>query len=614
MARRQPKNHPRKTPVVENRLPWATLVMSAALMIITFVAHMPAVRAGYCWDDDSRVYQNPLLRSAEGLVKCWISTELPDYWPLTRTLFWMEWQLWGSNPAAFHVVSILLQGMAAVLLWRVSRHLGLNEYGAYLTGLLFAVHPVTVESVAWITEQKTVLSMVFYLLSILAFLRFEDRPSLRCYILALLVAMAALLAKSTAAALPIVLLICVWWRRGRVTTVDVIRVVPFLALSVILGLIEFWFESHNAIGNTVVRPEGFASRVASVGWVFWFYLYKIAFPVNLAMVYPRWEIDGGCIHSFVPLTLMIVCFVTLWRFRTSWGKGPLAALASFVIVLSPVLGLLTMSYARHSLVADHLQYPGMPGIMMLIGGSIGTVRAWAQRRNLVGIRIGTTAVAGAITLTCGVLTWQQAGVYLNRVTLWTHTLSINDRAWAAYNDRGFAYADMGETEKAIQDYSRAMVLNPTYAMPYSNRASAYTKLRKYEQAMADCNKAIELDPTLAVAFNNRGNVYAALHDRERAIQDYTQAITLKPDYAEAYNNRGVAYDDLHDSSRAFADYQKALELRPDFAEVYHNLSVYHYVNKEYDRAWADINKCKKLGGTINPNFIKALSKASGRSQ
>lgn len=612
MAPRRQKTQPNKAVAVEKRPRWAAFALGLVLIAATIAAHYPAIRSGFIWDDNLSLYENALVKAPDGLYRFWFTTEAMDYWPLTSTMFWLEWRIWGNNPAPYYVVNIALHALSAIVLWRILNRLGFNSLGALLGGLLFAVHPVTVESVAWVSERKNVLSMALYLLAILAYLRFEDQNRPRWYVFALLAAAAALLAKTSVVALPIVLLMLSWWRHSGMTWRAVIYTAPFFLLSLILGLATIGFQNHHAIAGDVVRPEGLASRIASVGWVFWFYLYKIVAPVNLAMIYPRWDIDGGRIVSFVPLVLMVACFVVLWRFHKGWGSGPLLALGSFAIVLTPVLGLLTMSYARHSLVADHLQYPGMPGLMALIGGGIGAARAWAQRNNKGQIQIGIMTLVATAALALGVLTWRQAQVYRDRFTLWNHTISLNDRAWGAYNDRGYAFADIGDTAKALADYSRTIELNPTYAMAFSNRGSAYTTLRNYQQAMSDCNKAIELSPTLAVAYNNRGNVYDALRDYARAIGDYSKAIQLKPDYADAYNNRGVAYDNVHNSQLAAADYDKALELRPDFAAVYLNLAVGHYELKQYDEAWADVNKCKQLGGKVNHNFVKALSKASGR--
>ncbi len=626
----------------------AVFGLGIVLIAATFAAHFPATRAGYIWDDDHLLYQNPLILKPGGLHKLWFSTEAPDYWPLTATTFWIEWRIWGDNPTPYHVANIALHALAAVLLWRILKRLHLNSLGAFLGGLLFAIHPVTVESVAWIAERKNVLSMVFYLLAILSYLRFQDQSSRAWYAVALLAAIAALLAKTSVVMLPVILLLIRWWKQNGLTRRDVLSAAPFFLISLTFGLITVWFQHHNAIAGEVVRPEGPASRIAAAGWVVWFYLYKIILPINLAMVYPRWDVDGGRVLSYVPLALLIACLTMTFSGRRTWGRGPFAALASFLIVLAPVLGLMNMSYARYSLVADHFQYPGMPGIIALIGGGLGGAWAWMRERNRRGGAGGIAVVTGLAAFCLAALTWRQATVYINEETLWTHTLRMNDRAWVAYNNRGKTYAERGAYELAIQDYNRAIELRPGYAEPYNNRGNAFGNLGNHARSIPDFDKAIELKPAYAEAYNNRGvtratlgdapgairdltqairlradyvnayynrgNSYLMMGDPARAIEDFTKAIEMMPHFAPAYNNRGTAYGASGDIERALQDHTKAIELNPGFAGAYGNRGLDYYSLQQYEKAWKDLEKCRQLGGEPHPGLIDALMKVSPRTE
>ena len=594
MASRQPKPGPVSAACNRTLPRSAHLALGIVLVAVTLAAHFPAVHAGYIWDDDYLFYQNPLIHSPAGLHKFWFSTEAPDYWPLTATTFWLEWRLWGNNPRPYHVGNMLLHALAAVLLWRVLRRLNLGEAGAYLAGLIFAVHPVTVESVAWIVERKTILSMALYLLAILAYLRFEDRGRRQWYVLALLAAAGALLAKTSVVMLPVILLLLIWWRQGTVTRRALHRTIPFFLLSLVLGLVTLWFQTHKGIGADVVRPEGLGSRIASVGWVVWFYLYKIVVPINLAMTYPRWDVDGGQVLSYVPLALLIACFGVLWSYRKSWGRGPLAALGSFVIVLTPVLGLLQMSYARFSLVADHLQYPGLPGVIALIAGGLGAAWSQARREGRRAVAAGIAAAAGAIVPALGALTWHQAQFYRDEKTLWTHTIAVNDRAWAAYNNRNVASEGKGDLAGELRDYTKAIELKSDFADAYNNRGQVYYQMGDFARAVQDITRSIELRPGYASAYYNRGNTYAALGDRDRAVQDYTKAIELKSDYAQAYCNRGNTYAALGDPARALQDFTKAVELKPDYAEAFNNRSQAYVQAGDLDRAIQDLTRAIEL--------------------
>ena len=256
-----------------------------ALVALTLLAYVPAMRSGFVWDDDAFLTDNPLIRDPDGLRRIWASTEPPDYFPLTSTMLWVEWRLWGGHPAGYHVVNVVLHALGCLLAWRVLLRLGVA--GAWLAALAFALHPVNVESVAWITERKNTLPLVLYLLSALLFLRGDEQPapgggparaaSLAAFLL-------ALLAKTSVAILPPVLLLCAWWRRRRVSALDLRRTAPHFALAAVLGLVTAWYQGHRAIGPVVVRDDGFASRLAIAGRAVWFYLGKALAPVDLAFV------------------------------------------------------------------------------------------------------------------------------------------------------------------------------------------------------------------------------------------------------------------------------------------------------------------------------------------
>lgn len=594
MAPRKPKTHPENTVAVERRPRWATPAMALTLVVVTFAAHSPAIWAGYIWDDDVCLYKNPLVAAPEGLYKFWFTTEEPTYWPMTATVFWIQWRVWGDNPMPYHIMNIVLHCISAMLLWRVLLRLNLGAFGSFLGATLFAVHPVTVESVAWISELKNTLSVMFSILALWAYLRFEDENARRWYVLALPAAFAGMLAKSSVVMLPIILLIYVWWRRWRLNRRDFLLTMPFFAIALTQGMMTLWTHHQNALVDAVVRPEGPASRIACVGWVFWFYLYKIFSPVDLMMVYPRWDVDGGRVLSFIPLALMIACFLVLWYYRKSWGRGPLAAMGSYVIVLAPVLGLLTMAYANHSLVADHLQYPAMPAVLALIGSGLAALYNWAQRKNTRGLAPGIATLIGIIVVVLAVLTWRQAHIYKDSISLWTHNISLNNSSWTAYLDRGNAYNARGMLDLAIRDYTKTIEVKPDCAVAYNNRGIAYGNMLNYDQQLLDCTKAIEIKPTYAEAFSNRGNAYNEKGSLDLAIRDYTKAIELKPDYAGAYNNRSVVYSKKQDYNLAIRDLTKVIELEPNNTEALNSRGVAYSNQHDYDHAIQDFTKAIKL--------------------
>ena len=438
----------------------ALIIVAAALL-----AYAPALRAGFIWDDDAFLTENPLIRASNGLYRCWFTKVSPDYFPLTTSMLWLEWRLWGPNAAGYHLVNVLLHAASAVLLWRVL--LRLRVPGAWLAGLLFAVHPVAVESVAWITERKNTLAMALYLASILAWLRFDDDSSHHdgttnttdgnrqnatrshhdettsttngtpqsavCnpqYFLSMGLFLLALLAKTSVVMLPVVLLGCAWWRRGRVARRDFLRVLPFAAMAAALGLVTIWYQYRNAIGPHVVRSEGLAARAAMAGWAAWFYLYKALLPLKLCFVYPRWTASTSLL-AFVPGFLFLAMLFLFARYRRGWGRPFLFALGYFLVALLPVLGFLNISFMYYALVADRWQYTALIGVVALAAGLLAWIMERPGRAGQVAI-----AAAGALVLVCAGLTFRQTHIYHDQETLWRDTAAKNPTAWIAYTNLG----------------------------------------------------------------------------------------------------------------------------------------------------------------------------------
>ncbi len=543
------------------------------------------LRGGFFWDDDSFLYANKFVRATDGLQRLWFTTQPTDYFPLTSSVLWVEWRLWGNHPRGYHVVNVLLHAAAALLAWRVLARLRVP--GAWLAGLLFAVHPVAAASAAWITELKNTLPMALYLLSLLAWLRFDDGGSHHddttsttsstgttnsslYYLYSLGLFLLALLAKPSVVMLPVVLLLCAWWRRGKISLRDLARSLPYFALSLALGCVTVWFQHHKAIAvGEIVRPEGLLSRVAAAGWIAWFYLCKVLLPAGLCVIYPRWDVSGSSVLAFLPLALLIVGLAWLWTRRESWGRAPLFAAAYFLVSLLPVLGFVDTSFMENSLVADHLQYVAMIGVIAFAAGMLA---------RLGGAKAAFAAAACVLVL--GGLTWSRAALYGDARSMWRDNVAKNPSAWLAWNNLGWTCHSAGDDEEAVEDFSRAIALKPNFAQALSNRGGVYAILGRFDLALEDCNRAVALAPSVARVRINRGNIFFQTHRLREAIADYDEAIRLNPNFANAYANRARAW----------------LEL------------------KEYDKAWADVRMFRSLGGAPDPDFVPSLIEASGRSE
>ncbi len=517
------------------KLSWKRLSLGAGIiMLITVLVYIPAMQAGFIWDDDSFLTDNPLIKASDGLYRFWFTTEAPDYFPLVSTSLWLEWRLWGMNATGYHVVNIVLHAISSVLIWLVLRRLKIP--GAWLAALIFAVHPVNVESVAWITERKNTLPMVFYVLTILLYLRFESNTRRPWYLLSLCSFLMALLSKTSVVMLPFVLLGCAWWQRGMVERKDLVRTVPFFILSVLLGLVTVWFQYNVAIGEDIVRADSFLSRLAGAGWAVWFYLYKAIIPYRLTFIYPRWEINPSSIVSFLPVIVLAGCLVMFWWHRKGWGRPFLCALGYYVVTLLPVIGFLNIYFMRYSLVADHWQYTSIIGIIALASG----LWAWLWNRWKGVLR--KVAAAGAVALVgllC-VLTWKQGHIYADKGTLWRDTISKNPSSCIAHYNLGAVLDSQGQIEEAIARYYEALRISPNEAMVHNDLGMALHRQDRLDAAVAHYYEALRIKPAFVFAHNNLAGALLRQGKLDEAIAHYYEALRINPGYAVARKNLAVA--------------------------------------------------------------------------
>jgi len=577
------------------------------LVAATFLVYLPVWQAGFIWDDDTFLVANPLIKQAGGLYRFWCTTAAADYFPATSTNLWLEWRLWGNNPLGYHLTNVLLHALSAVVLWRVLVRLKIA--GAMLAAALFALHPVNVESVAWITERKNTLAMFFFALTLLWYLRFEDTGRRRWYWLGVGAFVMALLSKTAVVMLPIVLLGIAWWRRGRVGRPDVWRSVPFFAASVLLGLVTVWFQYHQAIGSDVVREDSFWSRLAGAGWAVWFYLYKAVLPLNLTFVYPRWPIEATNVLSYAPGLLVVAGFVVCWRYRNRWGKGLLFGLGYFLVMLLPVLGFLNIYFMRFSLVADHWQYFSILGPLALAAAGITLALNGIARGNLF---VKPTVVV-TLLLVLGVLTWRQVGMYADSETLWRTTIARNPKCHIAHVSLGNVLYKKGQLDDAIRHYQMALAISPDFSA-HMGLGCALLYKGQLDEAIHHCQEALAIFPDKAEAHYNLANALLYKGQLDEAISHFQKALDLRPDHANACNNLGYALLRKGQVREAVAHYQMALQIQPDSAGPYNNLAWVLATCPEASvrnggQAITLAQQANQLSGGQNPVMLKTLAAA-----
>jgi tetratricopeptide (TPR) repeat protein len=544
---------------------WRSLGPGAALIVLlTVVVYLPALRGGFIWDDGTLITENRMIRASDGLHRFWFTTEAPDYYPLTSSLWWLEWRLWGNKPMGYHVVNVVLHALNAVLVWVVLQRLKIP--GAWLAGLVFAVHPVNVATVAWISEQKNTLSMLFYLVAIFLYLRFDEEGRWYWYGLSLMTFLLALLSKTAVVMLPVVLLACVWWRRGRLRWKDVLSSVPFFALSAVSGLATIWFQHHRALEGLDVRTEGFSARLATAGWAPWFYLCKALLPLNLTVIYPKWEFDGIPWFSYLPGLALGGCLAWFWRKRDTWGRPLLFGIGYFVLMLFPVLGFFDQGFYRYSLAADHWQYYSIAGV---IGLAVAIGVRICSRTDDLGQRLG--AIVGAIVvLLLALAAWQRSLVYATDETLWRDNVQRNPAAWT-YNNLGNSLLLAGKHNEAIPYFQQSLQLDPSLAVVHYNLAVALKKAGRSEEEVVQYNQALRLKPDYAMAHYNLGIALWEAGDLQAAQQHWEEALRIQPDLAEAHNNLAAAMRRLGRLSDEIWHYEQAVQIEPSYAMAHSNL-------------------------------------------
>ena len=463
--------------------------------------------------------------------------------------------------------------MNAVLLWRVLRRLEIP--GSWCAAAIFALHPVHVESVAWITEFKNLLSALFSLLSLLAFLRFHPLSASgtgatrnwRFYAPALLLFVCALLSKTAVCCLPVAIAVLLWWKLDRVGKWDILALLPWFAASLALGLITMRVESRLPEADTTSLALSIVQRGLLAGRALWFYAGKVFWPHALTFIYPRWTVDAGAAWQYLFPGGALAVVVALWVLRRQIGNGPLAGVLCFAAMLFPVLGFFNIYFFSYSYVTDHFQYLASIGLIALAVSAGATLADRAGRR----LRDFRAVAAGVVLLALGVSTWRQAHVYYDLDTLWRDTLAKNPSAWLAHNNLGVALQLAGKLQDAIGHYHQALGYKPGYVDALTNLGNALREAGKAREAIEYYEQVLRIDPEYAVAHYNLGSALEEAGRVQEAIGHYEHTLRLKPDFAEAHNNLGNALRKVGRPSEAIEHYEQALRVKPDYVKAYNNL-------------------------------------------
>ncbi len=547
------------------------LIFAVVLTAVTILAYRPAWHGGFLWDDDDYIIKNELLTAPDGWQRIWFSLDSPSqYFPFTYSTFRIEHALWGLNTTGYHWVNLLLHVGSALLVWAVLARLRVP--GAWLAAAIFALHPVQVESVAWITERKNVLMGFFFLLTLLAWIVFVDERTRRpwlFYCLALVCYVLALSAKATACTLPAALFLILWLQKKPITMRRVIQILPFVVLGIGMGLLAVWWERYHQGTNrglfTFLSP---IERILLASRAIWFYLSKIFWPSNLTFIYPRWNISPANLIDYIWLVAGIAACVVIYFLRRYVGRGVEGAAAFFVATLSPVLGFVMLFTFRYTFVADHYQYLACIGpIALASAGIVNLSDKFAQYRGVI------VSVALLVVASLGTLTWRQAATYTDIETLWRTTLARNPECWMAQTNLGLVLLQKGEIDDGIAHYRSALQMQPDSWDAEYNLGTALLGKGQVDEAILHCEKAVAMRPTDPDAQVSLGDALFQKGRIDEAMAHYQKAITVHPDHFLARYSLGHALLEKGELDSAIQVCRSALLLRPWDADCQTTLAI-----------------------------------------
>jgi len=607
--------------------------VAGSVALATFIAYLPALRNEFVyWDDNLYIFENPHIRSLDAAFFRWafLDFHVSNWHPLAWISHAIDYALWGLNPLGHHLTNIVLHAtntalvvLLAVKLLEISRESSksnaptsfLTDRGVLLaagvTGILFGIHPLHVESVAWVAERKDLLCALFFLLSIIIYTgdvgaggsgaiqrhaqpRFLDRR----YLTTLGFFILALMSKPMAVTLPVVLLILDWYPFNRIRSFNTLWIasvskLPFIALAVASSLITIAAQgAGGAILSVEEIPLSIRMPVAAKSLLA--YLGKTLLPLDLMPLYPYPKGVSLLSFEYISTLILVAGITTACVIFARKQKFWLSAWGYYVVTLIPILGFIQVGGQS---MADRYTYLPSLGPFLAVGLCV----AWISQRGIVkrrdvSIRMACGMAASFVLVLLLYLTLQQIHIWRDSITLWSYVIEKGpEKVSLAYSQRGIVFGKKGATDRAIADLETAIALNPYNYDALMNLGVAFMKTSRFDKAIENVEKAIGVKPDSHEAYVYRGILYEEMDQLDKAIADYTKAITLDPTYFETYNNRGTVFGKLGQLDRAIADYTEAIRRNPRHVDAHSNRGVAYTLIGRYDRALEDFNRSILLG-------------------
>jgi len=608
---------------------WAGI---AILVVLTAAVYLPAIGGGELLDDDSLLTQNPIVKSPSGLYQFWCTDKPSDYWPLTNTTFWIEWRLWGEHLTGYHVTNLALHIVESLLIWFLLKKLAVP--GAFWGALLFAVHPVNVESVAWISSRKNLVAMLFLLLSLWWYLNAEVRFSAErsgqakgndekgagiwaratafsieefagvWYWLSLAAFVLAMLGKGSVAVMPALLLCILWWKRPLEWS-DARRMLPFFAVGVGLAGVNVWFQTHDT--EKIIRNVDFVDRVLGAGGAVWFYLYKAIWPFDLAFIYPSWHIDARNWVWWIPLCGAALATAALFIAAKPWRtiRNPLCpfwfAWAFFCVALFPVLGLCDVGFMKYTLVADRYLHIALLAIVALAAAAIGTACA----RLPMNLRWAAIAPAVVVAVVFSFFSWRQSGLYIDRFTLFQAAKEENPDCWMIHHTLGMWELKRNRPQESIEYFVKALDLHPQEdidrAQIHENYGIALFELGQTREGIKELESAFAAGRRMPWVIQKLRDAYREAREIDKLLDFDSQLTSLFPSNSMFHYNYGLTLAQAGRLPEAIEQYQRAIKLDPTNAEAFNNLGAAYYYRRDIPRAV----RCYQQALQCKPDYAEA---------
>ncbi len=570
--------------------------------------YAPVFHGDWLMDDDLYITNNHLLADPARLEKAWFQPgSFIEYYPIEQTVQWIQWQLWKNDTLGYHLTNLGLHLLSALLIWRLLTKFNLRR--AWLGGLIFAIHPALVESVAWIVELKNTLSLPPFLLAMCFYIDYERYHRKRDYLLALMSFLVAMLCKVSMASFPAVILLYVWWERGRIEWKDIKASLPFLFMSfVLVGLTlrsgMLFSETNRMMG--LVPIDGFLSRVALIGESFSFYLATSLWPFGLLPLYPRWPVDSPSLLQLLPWPVGALAVLWFWRKRRTWGRHALLGFGFFFLTVAPFTGFILISYMRFTWVMDHFVYLPIIGLIGLVVAGLDLL----EKRFSSPLPFQVRAVLGLVLIGLAWNSHRYAEKFVDQETLWNYTIQRNPNAWPAYSNLGSILLEKDQLPQARQLFEQALQLNPDYIEAHYNLGLTLLRLGQVPEAIDQMKQAAKLAPNNTEILFMLGRTLQRNGRIAEAIEQYQSSLPLLSDNPEIHARLGALFIQSGHFPEAVEEFRRTVQLVPTVASSHNDLGNAFYLTGQTAQAMTEYRQALQL----NPSLVEAHNNLGGALQ